>query len=84
MFPSAFSGSARTAAGVWNFVNSSRPWPSGVRIIAMSTRMPVSPLRRSTAGPSSGASPSSSIPSSTKNAFAASRSSTTTLTWSIR
>ena len=31
-----------------------------------------------------GASPSSSIPSSTKNAFAASRSSTTTLTWSIR
>jgi hypothetical protein len=32
------SGSALTAAGVRNFVSSGRPWPSGVRIIAMSAR----------------------------------------------
>src|SRR5687768_2564853 len=50
----------------------------------MSTRTPSSPLTRSTQGPSIGALPSSSIPSSTKNAMAASRSSTTTLTWSSR
>src|SRR5919109_943094 len=41
-------------------------------------------MRRSTEGPSTVVSPSSSIPSSTKNAFAASRSSTTMRTLSIR
>ena len=29
VFPGAFSGSALTAVGVWNFVSSSPPWPSG-------------------------------------------------------
>jgi hypothetical protein len=41
VFPGAFSGSALTAVGVWNFVSSIQPWPSGVSIIAMST--PVEP-----------------------------------------
>src|SRR5829696_7228665 len=41
-------------------------------------------MRRSTEGPSTVVSPSNSIPSSTKNAFAASRSSTTMRTLSIR
>src|SRR5215207_10005638 len=41
-------------------------------------------MRRSTEGPSTIVSPSSSIPSSKKNALAASRSSTTTRTLSIR
>ena len=77
-------GSALVAVGVWNLVSSTRPWPSGVRIIAMSLRTPSSPMRRSTDRPSTVASPSSSIPSSTKNAIAASRSSTTTPTLSIR
>ena len=36
-------GSALIAVGVWNFVSSSRPWPSGVRIIAMSTPDAVEP-----------------------------------------
>ena len=71
MFAGAFCGSALTAAGVWNFVSSSRPWPSGVRIIAMSLRTPSSPTMRSTQRPSTVASPSSSMPSSTKNATAA-------------
>ncbi|MDT7782410.1 MAG: hypothetical protein QOF58_829, partial [Pseudonocardiales bacterium] len=35
-FTGALSGSALTAGGVWNFASSTRPWPSGVRIIAMS------------------------------------------------
>src|ERR671918_1882647 len=52
VFPGAFSGSALTAVGVWNFVSSSRPWPSGVRIIAPSTRTPSSPTTRSTQRPS--------------------------------
>jgi len=52
--------------GVWYFVSSIRPWPSGVRIIAMSTRTPSSALTRSTHRPSTSASPSSSTPSSTK------------------
>jgi hypothetical protein len=29
VFAGAFSGSVLTAVGVWNFVSSSRPWPSG-------------------------------------------------------
>src|SRR5579863_6938898 len=84
VFGGAFLGSALIAAGVWNFVSSSRPWPSGVRIMAMSTRTPSSALTQSTQRPSMGASPSNSMPSSTKNALAASSSSKTTLTWSIR
>jgi hypothetical protein len=55
-----------------------------VRIIAMSDRTPSSPLMRSTVGLSSVASPSSSSPSSTKNAVAVARSSTTMPTWSSR
>jgi hypothetical protein len=31
VFAGAFSGSALTAGGLWNFVSSTRPWPSGVR-----------------------------------------------------
>src|SRR5207249_3951412 len=84
VFAGALSGSALTAGGVWNFVSSSRLWPSGVRIMAMSARTSLSPTTRSTQRPSSGASPSSSIPSSAKNALAASRSSTTMRTLSIR
>ena len=34
MCTSAFLGSALTAIGLWNFVSSRRPSPSGVRIIA--------------------------------------------------
>jgi hypothetical protein len=33
-------------AGVWNFISSSRPWPSGVRSIATSTRTSSSPPPR--------------------------------------
>src|SRR4051794_33641012 len=84
VFAGAFSGSAVTAGGVWNFVSSTRPWPSGVRIMAMSARTSLSPTTRSTTPTGAGASPSSSIPSSAKNAFAASRSSTTMRTLSIR
>jgi hypothetical protein len=29
VFAGAFFGSALTAAGLWNFLSSSRPWPSG-------------------------------------------------------
>jgi hypothetical protein len=67
----ARSGSALTAGGVWNLVSSTRPWPSGVRIMVRSARTPVSPTVRSTHGPSTCVSPSSSIPSSAKNAVAA-------------
>src|SRR5262245_42334347 len=84
VFTGAFFGSALTAAGAWNLSSSSRPWPSGVRIIAISHRTFSSPTIRSTQRPSTGISPSNSIPSSTKNAFAASRSSTTMRTLSIR
>ncbi len=42
------------------------------------------PLMASTDGPSMGAEPSTSRPSSVKKATAAVRSSTTMLTWSIR
>ena len=72
------------AAGVWYSVSSTLLWPSGVRIIAISLRMPSSPTVRSAKRPSIGALPSSSMPSSVKNATAASRSSTTMATLSIR
>src|SRR5258705_5254725 len=84
VFAGAPSGSALTAGGVWNFVSSTRLWPSGVRIMAMSARTSLSPTTRSTQRPSTVVSPSSSIPSSAKNALAASRSSTTMSTLSIR
>src|SRR5919197_2850182 len=84
VFAGAFSGSALTAGGVWNFVSSTRLWPSGVRSMAMSARTASSPTTRSTQRPSTVVSPSGSIPSSAKNALAASRSSTTIRTLSIR
>jgi hypothetical protein len=71
--PSVFAGafgSALAAVGVWNFVSSRRPSPSGVRTIATSTRTSSSPTTRSTQRPSTVASPSSSRPSSRKNAVA--------------
>src|SRR3954451_14867727 len=83
-FDGALSGSALMARGVWNFDSSTRPWPSGGRSMAMSARTPLSPTVLSTEGPSTRVSPSSSMPSSAKNAFAASRSSTTTRTLSSR
>src|ERR671910_119833 len=78
----AFAGSISTSSGLRNFVSSSRPCPSGVRIMTMSTWTLSSPLTRSTHSPSSDASPSCSKPSSEKKAMAAARSSTTTLMWS--
>ena len=77
-------GSAPAAAGAWYLVSSSLLWPSGVRIIAMSLRTPSSPTVRSAQRPSTCPLPSSSMPSSVKNATAASRSSTTMATLSIR
>ena len=53
--PGAFAGACRSPSGpggVWNFVSSSRPWPSGVAIIASSERTPSSPTMRSTKPPS--------------------------------
>src|SRR3989454_1236250 len=52
VFAGALSGSALTAGGLWNFVSSSRLWPSGVRIMAMSARTSLSPTTRSTQRPS--------------------------------
>src|SRR5438552_17858368 len=82
VFGGAIAGSISTSFGLRNFVSSSRPCPSGVRIIAMSTWTLSSPLTRSTDGPSTGAAPSSVMPSAVKKAIAPARSSTTTLTWS--
>jgi hypothetical protein len=84
VFAGALSGSALTAGGVWNFDSSTRLCPSGVRSIAMSARTPSSPTTLSAQGPSTVVSPSNSIPSSVKKALAASRSSTTMRTLSIR
>src|SRR5437868_4354477 len=52
--------------------------------MAISTRMPLSPVTPSAQSPSTGARPSSSRPSSAKNSMAASRSSTTMPTLSMR
>src|SRR5260370_23819250 len=82
VFGGAIAGSISTSFGLRNFVSSSRPCPSGVRIITMSTWTLSSPLTRSTHGPSIGISPSSVMPRAVKKAIAAARSSTTTLTWS--
>src|SRR3989440_10092107 len=82
VFGGAIAGSSSTSFGLRNFVSSSRPCPSGVRIITMSTWTPSIPLMRSTHGPSTDALPSTVIPSTVKKAIAAARSSTTTLTWS--
>ena len=75
-------GAGRRGGGY--LVSSSLPWPSGVRIIAMSLRTPSSPTVRSAQRPSTCPLPSSSMPSSVKNATAASMSSTTMATLSIR
>src|SRR5258705_11999955 len=82
VFGGAIAGSISTSFGLRNFVSSSRPCPSGARIITMSTWTLSSPLMRSTHGPSTGVSPSIVMPSAVKKAIAAARSSTTTLTWS--
>ena len=85
--PGAFAGACRSppwVGGAWNFDSSIRPWPSGVCSITISDRTPSSPTTRSTQPPSTGASPSDSSPSSTKNSVAAARSSTTMPTCSIR
>src|SRR3954451_13761144 len=77
-------GAPLVATGLWNVDSSTRLWPSGVRRNAMSARTPSSPMSWSAHLPSTVVSPSSSRPSWMKNATAASRSSTTTPTWSIR
>ncbi|MNT42296.1 hypothetical protein D3C72_1787130 [compost metagenome] len=83
VFTGAFTGPNRTASGVWN-LSSSIPCPSGVRSMARVARASPSPMRLPTAGPSTVVWPSSFRPSSTKNAFTASRSSTTIRMLSIR
>ena len=84
--PSAFGGAIAgwisMSVGLRNFVSSTRPCPSGVRIITMSTWTLSIALMRSTHWPSIGALPSIVMPSAVKKAIAAARSSTTTLTWS--
>src|SRR3954465_13469953 len=60
------------------------PWPSGMRIMATSTRWPRSPVTRPDQSPSIMPRPSSSRPSAAKNAIAASSDSTTMPTLSIR
>src|SRR6266704_1067243 len=72
------------AAGVRNRESSSRPWPSGVRIMAISTRWSPSPVTRPAHSPSIVARPSSSRPSSRKKSIVPPRSSTTIPTLSIR
>src|SRR3954447_26753585 len=59
-FAGALSGSALTAGGVWNLDSSTRLWPSGVRIMAMSARTSSSPTTRPAQSPSTCVSPSSS------------------------
>ena len=51
MLGGAIAGLISTSCGLRNFVSSSLPCPSGVRIITMSTWTPSSPLTRSTHGP---------------------------------
>src|SRR4051812_17065204 len=44
--PGVFAGACRSPSGpdgAWNFTSSSRPWPSGVSIIAASPWTPCSP-----------------------------------------
>jgi len=83
-FAGAFFGSTPSGFGLRNCISSSRLWPSGVRIIAMSTLTPSSPTTRSAQRPSTVISPCNSRPSSTKKATAAGRSSKTMPTLSIR
>jgi hypothetical protein len=55
--PGVFAGACRLPPwvdGVWNFVSSHRPWPSGVCRNAISARTPSSPTTRSTQRPSTG------------------------------
>jgi hypothetical protein len=60
------------------------PLPSGIRIMAVSTRWSRSPVTRPDQSPSIMARPSSSRPSSAKKEIAASSDSTTMPTLSIR
>jgi hypothetical protein len=64
--------------------SSSRLWPSGVRIMAISKGWSHSPVTRPAHSPSTMARPSCSRPSSRKNAIVAGRSTTTMPTLSIR
>src|SRR5438552_10975742 len=64
--------------------SSRRLCPSGVDIMATSTRWPRTPVTRPAHSPSMGMRPSRVSPSSVKNLMAASRSSTTMPTLSIR
>jgi hypothetical protein len=55
-----FAGACRSPPrpdGARNLASSSRPWPSGVSIIAISARTPSSPTTRSTQPPSTSPSP---------------------------
>jgi hypothetical protein len=70
-----------TGCGIRQLESSVAVW---VCRIAISSRPPSSPTTRSTQRPSTGPSPYSSSPSSTKNSVAAARSSTTMPTCSIR
>src|SRR5215813_11220852 len=71
-------------AGASKRESSRRLWPSGVRIMAISTRWPRTPVTRPAHSPSMGMRPSRVRPSSVKNSMAASMSSTTMPTLSIR
>jgi hypothetical protein len=62
--PAVLAGACRLppwSEGEWNFVSSSRLWPSGVCIIATSARTPSSPTTRSTERPSTGPRPTARV-----------------------
>ena len=71
-------------SGVRKRESSILPWPSGIRIMAVSTRWSRSPVTRPDQSPSIMARPSSSRPSAAKKEIAASSDSTTMPTLSIR
>jgi hypothetical protein len=73
-----------TTGGVRKRDSSRRLWPSGARIMAISTRWSASPVTRPAHSPSIVARPSSSRPSSRNKSIVSPRSSTTTPTLSIR
>ena len=77
VFAGTLSGSALTAAGVWNFISPSLAVSVGVRTIATSILTSSSLATRAGQVPSTTVLPSRSRPISTKNAVTASRSSTT-------
>jgi hypothetical protein len=51
VFAGAYFGATLTAVGLRNFISSSWPWPSGVRMVATSTWTPSSPTTRSAQRP---------------------------------